>query len=490
MNFLSGERRGSQAPRFELVPPTALYYDAGQEAVELAASAGLELMPWQRRVLRGALSERRDGRWAARQVGLVVPRQNGKGTVIEAAELYWLLVAGEKKILHSSHLFKTSKDAFNRLLDLLNYSQDLSTKVKNVRWSKGEEGIDFANGAKIDFVSRSKGGGRGLQGDKLVLDEAFALKDEHIEAIQPTMATRRNGQIWLTSTPPLDTISGGPMFALRERALAGEDRVYWADWGAPPHADMDDESEWYQSNPSLGYLIELETMRDFRASMTAEGFAREHLGVWPQSTDNAVIPTPVWESLSDVESQIEGDVVFSVDVTPSRDYAAIAAYGRRADGLGHSEVIEHRRGVKWVLPALLQLAEVNRPVAIAIDAKGPAGTLIVDLQAEGYEVTDITQPTIGAVIVPTATQVAAATASYVDACVDSETLRHIDQPALNLALVGAQTRPLGDAFAWARRTSEADISPLVAATLARWAYEARLHVISGERYDIMDSIGF
>lgn len=490
MSFLSGERRGSQAPRFELVPKSALYYDAGQEAVELAASAGLELLPWQRRVLKGALSERRDGRWAAKNVGLVVPRQNGKGTVLEAAELYWLLVAGEKKILHSSHLFKTSKDAFNRLLDLLNYSQDLLKKVSNVRWSKGEEGIDFANGAKIDFVSRSKGGGRGLQGDKLVLDEAFALKDEHIEAIQPTMATRRNGQIWLTSTPPLDTISGGPMFALRERALKGDDRVFWADWGAPPHVDVADEDEWYKSNPSMGYLIELETMRDFRASMTEEGFSREHLGVWPQSIDNAIIPTPVWESLADTDSQIVGDMTLAVDITPSRDYAAIAVYGRRADGNGHVEIVDHRRGSKWVVERLLQLVDRHKPLAIAVDSKGPAGTLIVDLQAEGFEVTDATKPTIGCVLVPKYNDVASATASFVDACIDSESIRHIDQPELTLALVNAQTRPLGDAFAWGRRTSEADISPLVAATLARWAYEAREHVIEGERYEIMDSIGF
>ena len=35
---------------------------------------------------------------------------------------------------------------------------------------------------------------------------------------------------------------------------------------------------------------------------------------------------------------------------------------------------------------------------------------------------------------------------------------------------GATKRPLGDAWAWSRKNSTVDISPLVAATLALWGY--------------------
>jgi hypothetical protein len=70
-------RQGIQTPRYELAPPARS--SLGQEAVELAASAGLVLDPWQELVLDGALGLARDGRWAASEVGLIVPRQNGKG---------------------------------------------------------------------------------------------------------------------------------------------------------------------------------------------------------------------------------------------------------------------------------------------------------------------------------------------------------------------------------------------------------------------------
>ncbi len=79
---------------------------AGLEAVELAASAGLHLDRWQSELLVGALGERADGRWAAFEVGLVVGRQNGKGSVLEARELAGIFLFGEELILHSAHEFK------------------------------------------------------------------------------------------------------------------------------------------------------------------------------------------------------------------------------------------------------------------------------------------------------------------------------------------------------------------------------------------------
>jgi hypothetical protein len=76
---------GRQTPRVCSVPPYVS--SAGREAVELAALAGLELDEWQAFVLEHALGERADGRWAAFEVGVLVPRQNGKGGILEAREL-------------------------------------------------------------------------------------------------------------------------------------------------------------------------------------------------------------------------------------------------------------------------------------------------------------------------------------------------------------------------------------------------------------------
>ena len=47
-------------------------------------------------------------------------------------------------------------------------------------------------------------------------------------------------------------------------------------------------------------------------------------------------------------------------------------------------------------------------------------------------------------------------------------LRHTDQPQLSVALASARKRSLGDRWAWNRKTVDADITPIVAVTLAAW----------------------
>jgi hypothetical protein len=70
---------------------------------------------------------------------------------------------------------------------------------------------------------------------------------------------------------------------------------------------------------------------------------------------------------------------------------------------------------------------------------------------------------------------------------NQSTIAHLDQVPLTAAVNGARTRRNGDAWTLDRTSSLVDISPLCAATFARWALLIRgPHVI--EDYDPMDSI--
>jgi hypothetical protein len=55
--------------------------------------------------------------------------------------------------------------------------------------------------------------------------------------------------------------------------------------------------------------------------------------------------------------------------------------------------------------------------------------------------------------------------------VEQSGLKHLAQAELTAAIKGAAKRPLGDAWAWARKSSASDISPLVAVTLALYGVE-------------------
>lgn len=65
----------------------------------------------------------------------------------------------------------------------------------------------------------------------------------------------------------------------------------------------------------------------------------------------------------------------------------------------------------------------------------------------------------------TAGEHAAACGRFVD-LVDEKALRHLGSSELTGAIRAARTRPLGDAWAWSRKNSSANISPLVSVTLA------------------------
>ena len=210
---------GSQVPRYLLVPRAKS--SAGPEAVELAASAGLELDPWQSLVLEGALAEAPDGRWAAKEVGLIVPRQNGKGGILEARELAGLFLFGEMLILHSAHEFKTAVEAFRRVLSLIQNTPDLDRRVQRVSTSHGEEGVELIGGQRLRFVARSTGSGRGFTGDCVILDEAYNLSPAVIAALLPTMAAVRNPQLWYTSSAPLPRSESDTLRRLCKRGREG-----------------------------------------------------------------------------------------------------------------------------------------------------------------------------------------------------------------------------------------------------------------------------
>jgi hypothetical protein len=101
-----------------------------------------------------------------------VPRQNGKGEVLIARELFGLFELGERLVIHTAHEFKTSAEHFNRLESIVRDCPELHARVKRrtrgrldgYRYSHGEESIELQDGARIEFKTRTKSGMRGFAG--------------------------------------------------------------------------------------------------------------------------------------------------------------------------------------------------------------------------------------------------------------------------------------------------------------------------------------
>lgn len=450
---------GVQTPTHLVEPPDAAR-SLGAEAVQLAAAAGLDLFPWQRTVLDVGLSVRSDGRWAARDVGLVVPRQNGKGSVLEALELYALFVLGVDLILHSAHEFKTAKEAFLRVKRLIEQTPALLREVKQFRTSNEEVSVELRSGGRLRFMARSSGSGRGFTGDLIVLDEAYRISPMMLAAMVPTLSARPNPQVWFTtSSPPEINEDSEHIRNMKKRSMTDSPgRLAWIEWSNPQNVDPDDRAAWAAANPSLGKTIDVESIEGERDTFLdrPDVFMVERLGVWKSQSLSAKIPLHAWEQVQVDVSPSPEWVVFGLDIPPDRSGVSIAVCSQNDDESFTFEIADRRTGTEWAIPRCIELSDRYGGATFVIDAVGPAAGLVPDLEQAGLSV-----------VTTNARDYAGACARIYDSVVN-RTAFHTGQPELTTAVMGANTRKLGDAWAWARSTSSVDVSPLVAATLALW----------------------
>jgi phage terminase large subunit-like protein len=443
------------------VLPQGQVASSGSEAVEFAELVGVTLDPWQRHVLEVSLGERADGSWSAKTVDVLASRQNGKNAAVEIRELFGAVVLGER-VLHTAHEFKTSLKAHARIRDLIGAHPDVVAAVKR-KWATPAQGylFEFHSGGKIEFVARSGGSGRGFTEDVLILDEAQALTDDHLGALMPALSARSvegDPQVWYLGSAPS-----------QDQVVWQRRRFNWRSGGTPtqasfefsadPDADLDDRDAWAQANPGLGIRISEEFIAGTeRPSMSDDEFAKERLSISPEVLGD-VAALPGWAALVGT-SEIVGPLAIAVDVSPDRRWTSIAVSGVSSKGGHHLEVIDHLPGTSKALDRLVDLWQRWNPVAVAVDAAGPAGSLLADLERAGVPVRLVSMREHG------------------QACgmlwddVAEKRVVHLGDPVLNAAVNGARRRLVGDAWLWDRKRSDVDISPLVAITLARWAHAA------------------
>lgn len=158
-----------------------------------------------------------------------------------------------------------------------------------------------------------------------------------------------------------------------------------------------------------------------------------------------------------------------LDVAPGSRSAAIVAATRRPDKVIHVEVVEHRRGVDWVVERCAEL-KVHRPLDWVVDPAGPVLALLPALAEAGIDPTRMTTRDLGQAC------------EQMVSAIGGRRVAHVDDPLLNAAVEGADRRDIGDGlWAWSRRKSTVDISPIVAATGASWRLAATAD------YDVMGS---
>lgn len=398
---------GSQEPRLA----STAHGDTtrGDAAVEFCRWAGMTLFPWQEDILRDMCRTDKDGLWSHRETVAIVPRQNGKGEVLIARELAGIFLFGEKEILHTAHFLDTSIEARDRLWDVIENNDDLmhwwEGEHDGLPWlikTNGKEGIEFPNGAKIRFRTRTEKTGRGLSIELLVFDECFNLPNQIYSAISKTTRAREHSHTIFISSPVdrFQHMHGAVFSAKRWAGIDGAPGVLFREWSIDPDfMDPFSREAMVQSNPSLvtkGVGAQLaDIISDAESARSSEvlkaAYLVESLGVgnWVPRDDaevehDYVVDPGEWSQLAGVPNGVLGDSVMALDATPDGLHVGVVAAVRLDKDRAFLSLADHDVfEPDMLVESIVHTVAANDPLAIVMDNAGPVATLEPSLAAAG-----------------------------------------------------------------------------------------------------------
>ena len=94
-----------------------------------------------------------------------MPRQNGKGEILIARELFGLFELGERLVIHTAHEFKTSAEHFQRFEAVIRGVPGVAFAGcigrRRAGWTgsghaHGDESITLDDGERMQFKTRTK----------------------------------------------------------------------------------------------------------------------------------------------------------------------------------------------------------------------------------------------------------------------------------------------------------------------------------------------
>ena len=489
---------GSETPRIytpplrELTPDTSV----GFEVIEFAENIlKIRLHPWQKWLFIHALEvvDEPDGGWhfRFRNVQILVARQNGKTTMSCVLALYALYVMGVQLIIGTAQDVSNAEDVWLQVVEMAQGDKILAEEIQHVWFTNGAKRLQLKGGRDYRVRASNRKAGRGKSADLVLLDELREHQTwEAWAALSKTGMARKNALLWCMSNAGDGTSVVLRHFRIRAHAQLGDpDGIIKAlgdsepiaddaadssalgifEWSAPPDADPRDIEAWRQANPSLGYTIDLSTLKAAQADDPADVFKTECLCQWVTSVVVPPFPVDSWNAGKDENSMIpeENPVWFGMDVSSDRTHASIAVCGKRKDGDWHIELVEYRAGTGWLAKWFMTAApNYPRGMKVALQSKGSPAASMMDVIAaiDGVEIVECSGRNVAGWCGRFYDSVAACDP---ESGIEAVPVRHITQPALDLAANIACTRPMGDgAWAWDRNKSMEDISPLVAVTMA------------------------
>ena len=229
------------------------------------------LLPWQKKIVSDVFGTMRDDFPDQRQYStayIEIPKKNGKSELGAAVALNMLCNDDEWK----AEVYSCASDrqqaaiVFDVAVDMVKQSSALSKRIKIIPSMKRM--VYQPTGSIYQVLSSEVATKHGLNVSACIFDELHtqptrALYDVMTQGSgdarkQPlwffltTAGTDRNSVCWEVHQKALDILEG----------RKHDPRFYPVVYGLPDDADWQDEQNWYKCNPSLGYTITIDKVRD------------------------------------------------------------------------------------------------------------------------------------------------------------------------------------------------------------------------------------
>jgi phage terminase large subunit-like protein len=446
-------RRGRQTPTQSVVLP---YQNTlGKEGIALYEKTERRSQPWQQLMLYDILAVNEEGLWVHTKFGYSVPRRNGKNEIIAMRELVGL-EHGEQ-ILHTAHRTNTTHKAWERLLDLL---EKIGADIVSTYRAYGKEHIVLANGGKIEFRTRTSKGGLGEGFDLLVIDEAQEYQDDQESALKYVVTDSLNPQTIFCGTPPTPLSSGTVFTKFRKAVLSGETQnAGWAEWSIEDQTDPNDIELWYETNPSLGYILTERAIADEIGTDDID-FNIQRLGLWIRYNQKSAISEREWDELKvGALPKLTGKLYIGIKYGHDGKNVAVSIAVKTTGGKIFVESIDCRptkAGTQWITDFL------NRSTWNKVIVDGASGQ---QLLADAMQECKLKKPQL-----PKVSQIVAANAAFEQAIFDKKMI-HMNQPSLAKVISNCEHRAIGSngGFGYKSIKPEAEIALMDSTILAYWS---------------------
>lgn len=285
------------------------------------ALSPLRLRDWQRDLI-GSVE---DADPTPRTAGWMMPRGQGKTTLVAAYGLYKLFLGGEGAVICVVAVDERQAGlCFNIARRMVELHGDLSSRCQVFK-----ERLHIpVRDAHFHCLPAEPKRLEGLDYSLAILDEAGVASRDSYEVLTLAQGKREQSTLVAIGTPGPDP-NNQVLADLRNYSAGRPDdhSLVWREFSAAGFEDhpVDCQHCWELANPALGDFLHRDAMQALLPPKTREAtFRRARLCQFASDTDGAFLPQGVWDGLSTGEGIPDGaEVIVALDGSFSDDTTAL-----------------------------------------------------------------------------------------------------------------------------------------------------------------------